>query len=124
MDPMTQFLDMLKGNGTAATPPQTMSPATTPGMMTDPATAAAVAAAGGIGAPAIAVKKTPGLGDILGAIKMPEQKAQFSGGVTGMQLPTRTALQNTISPAMQQLTNPGLMPTLGALLSQAPGGGR
>lgn len=66
-----------------------------------------------------------GLGQVLSGVegtKAPEPK--FSGGISGSQLPFRTQITDTISPNIAQMQQQQrLLPSLGALLAQAPGGG-
>lgn len=67
------------------------------------------------------------LGSALQGIKSPEPvKPQFSGGVSGSGLPYVAGIENSMPQFLQSIGGgrPGGMPTLGALLSQAPGGGR
>jgi hypothetical protein len=67
------------------------------------------------------------LGELFAGVKAPEAQApKFSGGVSGSQLPYLARIEDMISPFMQA-THPaqaGMLPTLGSLISQAPGGGR
>lgn len=68
-----------------------------------------------------------GLGKMLSGIQAPQGQAPtFSGGVHGSQLPYVGRMEDMLSPFLNA-TKPeatGMLPTLGALLSQAPGGGR
>ena len=112
MDPLTSLLELFgqnNGSGGGGNATSTALQGAAQG-----ATASQPAAA--------AQGNQPGLGDILGAIKAPEVKAQFTGGVPGTSLPYKTALTNMISPVMSQLAQPQALPSLGALLSQVPGG--
>lgn len=80
-------------------------------------------------APAPAVQPAPqqnnSFGAILGALKAPTPDIRFTGGVSGMQLPYRTGITDMMSPFMAQLMQSRQqtsgLPSLGALLSQAPG---
>lgn len=66
-----------------------------------------------------------GLGKALSGVegtKAPEPK--FSGGVSGSQLPFKTAITDMMSPAVSQMqSQQKMLPSLGALLAMAPGGG-
>jgi hypothetical protein len=67
------------------------------------------------------------IGDMLSGIKAPQAEApKFSGGVSGSGLPYVSRMEDLVNPFLQATgaNRPPSMPTLGALLSQAPGGGR
>lgn len=68
-----------------------------------------------------------GLGKMLSGVQAPSSPTPvFSGGVHGSALPYVSRMEDMISPFLNA-TKPeatGMLPTLGALLSQAPGGGR
>lgn len=67
------------------------------------------------------------LGDMLKGVQAPSSPdPKFSGGVSGSGLPYVSRIEDMISPFLQA-TGAGksqMAPTLGMLLSQAPGGGR
>lgn len=67
------------------------------------------------------------IGDMLSGIKAPQAEApKFSGGVSGSGLPYVSRAEDFLNPMMQNIGGGRVpaLPTLGALLSQAPGGGR
>ena len=66
----------------------------------------------------------PGFADVLGALNAPTVTPHFSGGVSGVRTPTPSAMPNIIGPELARQAAPNPIQTLGALLSQAPGGGR
>lgn len=83
--------------------------------------AAAAAAPGGMG------QAMGGLGKMMSGIQAPGgTDPKFSGGVSGSGLPYVSRIEDMISPFLQATGagKPQSMPTLGMLLSQAPGGGR
>jgi hypothetical protein len=64
---------------------------------------------------------------MLSGIEAPKAaEPKFSGGVSGSGLPYVSRIEDLLSPFMQatQPGQTGTLPTLGQLLSQAPGGGR
>ena len=68
-----------------------------------------------------------GLGDLMSGIKAPQGvEPKFSGGVSGSGLPYVGRIEDMLSPFLQAsgAGKPQMLPTLGMLLSQAPGGGR
>lgn len=87
---------------------------------------------GGVTATDPSAMSGPGFGqfkDILGALKGGQgPKPQFSGGISGVQLPFRTGITDMITPALAQIraaqAAPNSLPTLGSLFAQAPGGRR
>lgn len=69
----------------------------------------------------------PSLGDMLSGIQAPKAPdPKFSGGVSGSGLPYVSRMEDLVNPFLQATgaNRPGAMPTLGSILSQAPGGGR
>lgn len=100
MDPISQLLAMFSGGADTTLPHEALTTAT-PGA-----------------APGAA---KPGAADILGALKAPQvPKPQLSGGVSGVQLPYRTAITDLISPAFAA-ARPQAAPSLGTLFAQMKG---
>lgn len=67
------------------------------------------------------------LGDMLKGIEAPKAPdPKFSGGVSGSGLPYVSRIEDMVNPFLQATgaNKMGAIPTLGSLLSQAPGGGR
>lgn len=66
------------------------------------------------------------LGTMLKGIQAPQAaEPKFSGGVNGSQLPFKPQITDMLTPAMNaaQTHSQHALPTLGALLAMAPGGG-
>lgn len=125
IDPMTLMMLASNANpGGAANPllnpagsaPTAAMPAQSPGPQ--------AAMAGTAGGPAGGMGS---LGDMLKGVQAPSSPdPKFSGGVSGSGLPYVSRIEDMISPFLQA-TGAGksqMAPTLGMLLSQAPGGGR
>lgn len=122
MDPLSMMFMMAgqQGQGDPFANPQMQAPGIPGAMM------------GGqqmMAPPAPAAAQQPGssLGDIFAGVKAPEAQApKFSGGVSGSGLPYVSRIEDMVSPFLQATggAKAGMMPTLGQLISQAPGGGR
>lgn len=126
LDPMTLMMLASKANPGGAGDPL-LNPA---GSMPIAPTAAMGAQSPGFQAgSAPAAPSAPGqsLGDMLKGVQAPQgAEPKFSGGVSGSGLPYVSRIEDMVSPFLQAsgAGKQQMMPTLGMLLSQAPGGGR
>lgn len=97
--------------------PAGSTPMPSMGMGAAPGAGAGGQAPGGMGS----------IGDMLAGVKAPQAAdPKFSGGVSGSGLPYVSRMEDMVNPFLQAsgAGKASMLPTLGALLSQAPGGGR